>query len=177
MSVRSIVFHPLIVLLVSLLGASLYAFYATLRFSEDQLFGLYFYVAPIVVPFVAFLFDRTQRVRQSNLIQFAIDVLVVGTAMWRVIGTVPFVSGHALFLSYALLSTRSRVAQITSGIVMFLVIYLKYLVWHDWVTPTSGIVLGTLAAIVRWRFRKAEIELMTPENAALQHQVRTVQDC
>ena len=157
---RAILFHPLVVLIFSLIGAALYAFYATLRFSDDKLVGVYFYVVPIVVPFVAFLFDRAETFRQSNLTQFAVDVLVVGTAMWRMIGNVPFVSGHALFLTYALLSTRSRVAQLTSGLVLLQVIYLKYIVWHDWLTPTSGLIGGTIAALITWRFRKVEVELM-----------------
>ena len=159
---RSIIFHPLTVLLFSLMGASLYAFYATLRFPGDKLSGIYFYVVPIVIPFVAFLFDRAERFRQSNHIQLALDVLIVGTAIWRVIGHVPFISGHALFLTYALFSSRSRVAQITAAIVMLQVIYLKYIVWHDWITPTSGIVLGMLAALIRWRFRKTDGEWPMP---------------
>jgi hypothetical protein len=161
-SLKSILFHPLCVLLFSLVGASLYALYATLRFTDDKLFGVYLYVVPIVIPFVAFLFDRAERYRQSNLIQYTVDAIVVGTAMLRVIGDVPYISGHALFLTYALISSRSRVARITSAIVMVQVIYMKYIVWHDWITPTSGIILGTLAALVTWRFRKTDSELLMP---------------
>lgn len=160
MSLKSLAFHPLVVLFFSLLGASLYAFYATLRFSGDKLSGLYFYVVPIVIPFVAFLFDRAERFSQSNLIQFAVDALVVGTAMWRVIGNVPYVSGHTLFLTYSLFSTRSRVAQVTAAIVMLQVIYMKYIVWHDWITSTGGIFLGMLMAFIRWQFRRTNVEAM-----------------
>jgi hypothetical protein len=80
--------------------------------------------------------------------QFAVDGLVVLTAMWRVFGDVPYVSGHALFLTYALLSTRSRVALFAAALVMIEVLYLKFVVWHDWVTPTTGMVLGSVAALV-----------------------------
>ena len=156
-SSRSIVFHPLFVLLVSLIVASLYAIYATLRFSGDALHSQYYYVVPIVVPFFAFLFDRAERFYQRTAIQLLVDAAVVLTAMWRVFGNVPYVSGHALFLSYALLSSRSRVAQITAALVMLEVIYLKFFVWHDWISPTSGIVLGILGAFISWRFRKTNI--------------------
>lgn len=158
---KSILFHPLSVLLFSLAGAALFALYAALRFVGDRPY-LYYYVIPIVVPFVAFLFDRAERFRQTTLTQSALDLLVVGISMWRAVGHVPFISGHALFLTYALLSTRSRVAQLTSGLVMLEVIYLKYIFWHDWVTPTSGIILGTLAALVVWRLRTADVEMMPP---------------
>lgn len=159
MSLRSFLFHPLTVLLSSLIGAALFALYGSLKFSGDKLFYHYYYVVPIVVPFVAFLFDRSERFGQFNLVQSAIDALVVLTAMWRVIGNVPFISGHALFLTYALLSARSRVARITAGVVMLQVIYLKYISWHDWITSTGGIVMGTVAALLRWRFRKTDVEL------------------
>lgn len=114
--------------------------------------GSFLYVVPIVVPFVAFLFDRTERFRQSFFIQHLADIVVVGTAMGRVLGNIPFVSGHTLFLTYALLTSRSLVVRITAALVMLQTIYLKYFVWHDFVTSTNGIVLGTLAAAVVLKF-------------------------
>ncbi len=145
---RHSVFHPAVVLTSSLLGAGLYALYATLRFPADKIPGQYLYVVPIVVPFVAFLFDRAERFRRSPLLRIIVDVLVVGTSVWRAVGHVPFVSGHALFLTYALLSSRSRPAQVTAAAVMLEVIYLKYFVWHDWVTPTTGMLLGAATALL-----------------------------
>ena len=64
---------------------------------------------------------------------------------------VPYVSGHALFLTYCALTSRSRVARLTAAAVMLQVIYLKYVVWHDWVSSTGGIVLGVAAAFIRRR--------------------------
>ena len=153
-SSRPLIFHPLIVLLFSIVGASLYALYAALSFPGDALPDHLFYVVPIVIPFVAFLFDRAERLRNASTSQFVVDALVIGTAMGRVIGNVPFVSGHTLFLTYCLLSTRSKVSRVTAAIVLLQVIYLKYLVWHDWVTSTSGILLGALAALIIWWFRE-----------------------
>lgn len=152
-AIPPLIFHPAAVLTFSLLGAGLYALYATLRFPADKLPGQYLYVAPIVAPFVAFLFDLAERFRQSPPLGLVVDVLVVGTAVWRAVGHVPFVSGHALFLSYALLSGRSRVTQITAAVVLLEVIYLKYFVWHDWVTPSTGMLLGSAAAFLVRRLR------------------------
>lgn len=121
-------------------------------------------MTPIVVPFAAFLFDRAARRRQVTAFQLIIDVLVVGTAIWRVIGHVPYVSGHALFLTYALLSTRSRVAQIAAAVVMLQVIYLKYIVWGDWITSTIGIAVGILATLASmWLGAKSEVEQDIPK--------------
>ena len=90
------------------------------------------YVVPIVVPFVAYLVDRGERWSERNKKQKLIDAIVVLIAMWRVIGNVPFVSGHTLFLSYCIITSRSLVARLTALIVMAQTVYLKYFVWHDW---------------------------------------------
>lgn len=163
MSSRPLIFHPLSVLLISLAGASSYAIYATLHFSGDKLANQYYYVAPIVVPFIAFLFDRVETFRQSTVISLVVGALVILTAMWRVFGDVPYVSGHALFLTYALLSTRSRVAQITAAIVMMEVICLKFFLWRDFITPSSGIILGSVAAIIT---RRNRTDIMTEKQIA-----------
>ena len=148
LSRRSFIFRQPVVLFFSLLGAGLYALYVTLRFPAGGRAGQYVYVVPIVVPFVAFLFDRAERVRQSSVLQLALDALVTVTAIWRALGHVPYVSGHALFLTHCLLTARSRVARVSSAVVMLQVIYLKYVVWHDWVSSTGGIILGAAAAFV-----------------------------
>lgn len=155
---RPLIFHPLPVLFFSLIGASLYAASAALRFSGDTLFNQYLYVVPILVPFVAFLFDRAERFSRTNIACSIIDALVVGLATWRAVGHVPFVSGHALFLIYASLGAGSRTVRITALMVLAEVLYLKLFVWHDWVTPLGGILLGSVAALV-WRQLATSAEL------------------
>jgi len=147
---RPFIFRPPVVLLSSLAGAALYAAYVTLRFPAGGRAGQYVYVVPIVVPFVAFLLDRAERFHRSSGLRLAIDALVTGTAIWRALGHVPYVSGHALFLTYSLLTSRSRVARVSAAAVLLQVIYLKYVVWHDWVSSTGGLILGAAAAFA-WR--------------------------
>ena len=154
---RHFIFSPPVVLLFSLAGAGLYAAYVTLRFPAGGRAGQYVYVVPIVVPFVAFLFDRAERFQHSGARRLAVDALVTVTAIWRALGHVPYVSGHALFLTYCVLTARTRVARWAAAAVMLQVIYLKYVVWHDWVSSTSGIVLGTAAAFV-WRRARRHAE-------------------
>jgi len=76
--------------------------------------------------------------------------------MMRVVSHLPYVSGHTLFLTYAILSPASRVTRITAALVMIEVIYLKYFVWHDPVTSSIGILLGTIAALIAQRLGKRE---------------------
>jgi hypothetical protein len=143
--VRLLLCHPIFVLIASLCGAVAYAAWVKYRFTGEALTSQFIYVVPIVVPFVAFLFDRLEEI---NLPVALIDAIVVITAIMRVIGDVPYVSGHALFLTYAILRPGSLVTRITAGLVMVEVIYLKYFVWHDLITPTTGIVLASLAAFL-----------------------------
>jgi hypothetical protein len=145
---RRLVFHPLVVLLISLGGALVYAAWITWRFGGRNLESQYVYVVPIVVPFVSFLLDRAEHIHSLSVASVAIDVLVVGTSMMRVVAHVPFVSGHTLFLAYAILGPASRVTRIAAALVMVEVIYLKYFVWHDPITSTVGIALGTVAALI-----------------------------
>ena len=149
---RDSFFQPWIVLLASFGGAVVYALYAlrspTTRSQVVEFSGPFFYVAPIVVPFVAFLFDRAERFRKLKVFHIAVDAVVVGLAIGRVVGNVPLISGHTLFLTYAILSSRSIVVRVTALLVMVQTVYLKYFVWHDFVTSTSGILLGTVAALL-----------------------------
>jgi hypothetical protein len=122
------------------------------------------YMVPIVVPFVAYVLDRGERWSERNVWQRLVDVIVVLIAMWRVVGNVPFVSGHTLFLTYCILTCRSLVARLTGVAVMAQTMYLKYLVWHDWVTSTCGIVLGSIAAIIVLRIVNRESQIANRES-------------
>lgn len=140
---QSFIFHPLAVLLLSITAAISYALWISWRFGADKAGHQFVYVVPIVIPFVAFLCDRAQRVGVWRLAVFVIDFVVVATSMMRVIGNVPYVSAHSFFLIYAILGPSSLDTRITASLVMIEVIYLKYFVWHDFVTSTTGIVLGS----------------------------------
>ena len=167
----SFIFRPSFSLLISLVGAACYGCYLLLspgvRSHWYELSGTFMYVVPIVVPFVAYLLDRAERWSERNKKQKLVDAIVVLIAMWRVIGNVPFVSGHTLFLSYCMITSRSLVARLTALIVMAQTVYLKYFVWHDWVTSTSGIVLGCVAAIIAWQMEDVVLEAQASSPAPI----------
>lgn len=142
---------PLTTTVLAVVGAFCYAGWATWRFSGDARASQYLYVVPIVAPFVAFVVDRISSFRKAGLVEMIVDVPVVGTAMMRVIGDVPYVSGHALFLSYALLRPGSSVVtRIMAGLVLVEVLYLKFFAWHDPITPVTGTCLGGVGALMVW---------------------------
>ena len=126
------------------------------RIPTGDLSNHFFYVLPIIVPFVAFVFDRVRTFRTASLVELTADSAVVFTSVGRGLGLVPIVSGHALFLTYAIMRPGSRLTKITAALVMIQVIYLKLAVWHDPLSPLVGFIAGTVAAYaVRWTTRTA----------------------
>jgi len=112
-----------------------------------------------MVPVIAFMFERVEHAREANFFQHGVDFLVFSLAVGRVVGTVPFISGHTLLLSYGLLCTKSKIVRISAIPVLVQTLYLKYFVWHDFVTPTGGIVLGCALALLVSLLPKARGQL------------------
>jgi len=140
------------VLLFSLAGAALVGLYL-LRFPfvRATVFdpaATFQYVVPLTVPLIAFMFERVEHVREANFFQHGVDFLVFGLAVGRVVGDVPYVSGHTLILSYILLQSKSRVVRISAIVVLVQTLFLKYFIWHDFVTSNLGIALGCILAVL-----------------------------
>ena len=146
-------FQPWVVLLISLAGAALVGLYLlrnpSIRATAFDPSATFQYFVPLMVPLFAFMLERVEHVREANFFQHGVDFLVFGLAAGRVVGDVPFISGHTLILSYALLQSKSNVVRVAAVIVLVQTLWLKYFVWGDFVTSNVGIVLGcTLALLV-----------------------------
>lgn len=140
-------FHPIAVLAVSL-GATL-AFVALVLWQpgytgQERAFQVA-YNAPIVFVFAAYLLDRAERWRAIRPRQRIVELVVVGLAMARAAAPVPLISGHALFLTYVLLTTPRRLAWWSAALALVEVSYLKIAIWRD-ATLIGGAVVGLLAA-------------------------------
>lgn len=101
-----------------------------------------------MVPLIAFMLERLEHVREANFFQHGVDFLVFGLAVGRVVGDVPFISGHTLLLSYIFLCSKSKIVRVSAVLVLAQTLYLKYFVWHDFVTSNAGIVLGCALALL-----------------------------
>jgi hypothetical protein len=152
LNVRKQIFRPRIVLLCSLAGAGLVGLWLlrqpSVRASVFDPSGTFQYFVPLMVPMIAFMFERVEHVREANFFQHGLDFLVFGLAVGRVVGDVPFISGHTLLLSYALVCSRSRIVRISAILVLVQTLYLKYFLWHDFVTSNVGIILGSALALL-----------------------------
>jgi hypothetical protein len=134
------------VLLFSLAGAALVGLYL-LRYPYVRATVLdpsatFQYFVPLMVPMIAFMFERVEHVREANFFQHGVDYLVFGLAVGRVVGNVPYISGHTLLLSYALLQSKSNLVRISSIVVLAQTLFLKYFMWGDFVTSNVGMALG-----------------------------------
>jgi hypothetical protein len=146
--------QPLVVVTASFIAATLFALLIVASFQGDvRAFWLYYYL-PIGLPFIAFLLDRASSWHARRWMQRVIDLVVLVLSLARAVAPVPLISGHAFFLVYALLTTRSQVARIMAVAVLLEVAYLKLFVWHD-ATFFGGAAAGCGAALLySWLRRK-----------------------
>lgn len=150
---RQFIFHRFTVLVVSIIAAGIFAVLIHLLFDGDLRWFLLYYFVPIGIPFVAFLFDRAEQYGSISRLSWAVDLAVLIPALTRAFVRLPLISGHALFLVYSLLTSQSRVARITAGLVLVQVAYLKIFVTRD-TALVGGVIMGCLAALVYQRVRR-----------------------
>jgi len=147
MTRRAFIFHPVTVLVVSILAAAIFALFIILLFEGDLRWFLLYYFVPVGIPFVAFLLDRAEGYASVSQGSLAVDLVVLIPAPTRAFVRLPLLSGHALFLVYSLLTTRSKVARLSAALVLLQVAYLKIFVTHD-TALIGGIIAGSLAALI-----------------------------
>jgi hypothetical protein len=149
-SQRRFLFHPLTVLGTALIATLIFALFINLFFKGGPRWFYLYYFAPIGIPFVAFLFERAEHKALASKAGWGIDALIVGLALVRSVILIPIISGHALFLTYAILTSQSKITRITAILVLLEVAYLKIFMWSD-ATIIGGVVVGSIAAILYGR--------------------------
>jgi hypothetical protein len=149
---RQYLFHPITVLLASLIAAAIFALLVTVLFTGELRWFLLYYFTPVGIPFVAFVFDRAEHYKSTPKTAWAIDIVVLIPALLRAAILLPLVSGHALFLVYCFLTSRSKMARIMALLVFAQVVYLKIFVTHD-TALFGGTLAGCLAAWIYQRLK------------------------
>lgn len=153
---RQYLFHPVTILLVSLVAAVIFGLFVTLFFDGELRRFLLYYFTPIGIPFIAFLFDRAEQYVMVSNTAWTVDLIAVPLALMRAFIYIPLISGHALFLAYCPLTSRSKTARITAILVLVQVAYLKIFVMHDATTLLGGLVVGCLAAVAYRRIERVQ---------------------
>jgi hypothetical protein len=149
-NLQDLLFHPLVAPATSLLTTLVFVFLIILRYEGEGRHYLLYYFAPLVIPYIAFVFDRLKNWNTIHNTQRLIDIFVLVISMMRLFITVPFTSGHALILTYIALSTQSLLARISAALVLLEVFYIKIFMWND-LSFFGGALLGIIAAVLfRW---------------------------
>lgn len=146
---KPILFRPISVLTIALVSTFLFGILIALIFRGERRNSILIYSVPIGIPFVAFLFDRAQAGRDKR---WFLDAPILILAFLRSLFPVPLISGHALFLTYALLTGRSKLTHITTVIIFAEVIYFKAFVWQD-ATLIGGTIAGLIASFIWHRLK------------------------
>lgn len=107
------------------------------------------YYVPIGVPFVAWLFERFERRAEMKRARLLIDLPILVLSLTRAVNYtyLLYISGHALFLTYAFVTSRTVVVRVTTAVVMIEVVYFKVEIQRD-PSLLGGIVLGVLAGLL-----------------------------
>jgi hypothetical protein len=145
------IFHPLSRLIIAITSTLLLAAAVIVFFNGEMRAYFLTYDVPIALPFVLFLLDRLTIVNRITLIGKSLEFAVLTVALIRSVIPLPLVSGHALFLSYALATSSSWITRIAATIVLLEVAYFKVFAWND-ETIVGGIVTGLIAAYLFRRF-------------------------
>jgi hypothetical protein len=119
----------------------------------------------MLVPFAAYTADRLRSRSRLRIIHWALDLAVLALSVLRAFKPwPPFISGHALFLTYVLVTARGWVARIAAAVILLEVIYLKIFAWRDW-TLFGGIAAGLVFGLV---FRRIRTQVETQDLASQQ---------
>jgi len=119
------------------------------RFAGEQRWNLLIYHAPIVAVFASYLFDRFEHRSRMGVWQWILESFVVVLALSRAVFPIPYVSGHALFLSYVLMTTAFRLTWWLAIAVFAVVVYIKFSALSD-LTLIGGVIGGELAGAAAW---------------------------
>lgn len=146
-----IVANPGVVYAISLIGASIFTLLMLPlpRFAGERRWYLFAYHAPIVAVFISYFFDRVKYRAEIRPWQWGIEVIVVALALIRAVFSIPYISGHALFLSYLLVTTPLRLVWWLAILVFAEVIYIKVAVLND-PTLIGGVIGGVMGGVAVW---------------------------
>jgi hypothetical protein len=118
-----------------------------------MLFSL-LYNGPLVVLAAFWLLCRKQEYQSRQSLKMVLDILIAGIAISRFYGSLIPPSGHALFLTYSLITVSNRYYRIAALMMLLVTIALK-ISWGDyqlWAYGTLlGVVIGTIWICIAYK--------------------------
>jgi hypothetical protein len=143
---------PLVTFAAALVFAGILAL--SLRIAWNPGAKSYLEYVPIGAVFAAFLWDRLLPRWPGSARGVAWDAFVIALALMRVFAPpLPFVSGHTLFVTYAVLTARRWPLRALALLVSAEVVYVKLFASVGWKSMLGGLAAASIAALAR-RHRK-----------------------
>jgi hypothetical protein len=125
-----------------------------------MLFSL-LYNGPLVILLAFWVLCRRREQKRWQSLKILLDIVILSMAISRFYGLLIPPSGHALFLTYSLLTVSNKYYRIAALVMLFVTIALK-ISWGDYESWSYGIPLGAVSGIV-WGWIGSKPELM-PES-------------
>lgn len=140
--------RPVAALAVAALFAALVA--TCLRIAWNPPVATYVQYVPIAAVFASFFWDRLCPRISRSLRHAMYDFVAVALSLMRVfVPPLPFVSGHALFASYAALTAQRWPLRAIALVALAEVVYTKLFASGGWPSMVGGFGIATLLAAGR----------------------------
>jgi hypothetical protein len=125
-----------------------------------MLFSL-LYNVPLVILFISWLLCRKQEQKNWQPLKIFLDMTIICIAVSRFYGVQIPPSGHALFLTYSLITINNRYYRAAALMMLLVTIALK-ISWGDYQSWSYGILLGAVTGTLWILIRtKPEIKHMS----------------
>lgn len=126
-----------------------FVFYETASWGSVRYFMIY--AAPLLVAVALWGRARLQVVETLTPLTLAMDGVVVALSFVRfVFGEVHPLSGHMLFLTYSVITTRATGYRWLAVILLLETTVFKLLIWRDPYSWTLGLLAGLVMAVIVW---------------------------
>lgn len=108
---------------------------------------LYWYQAPVGFVFVLFVMDRWHERFARSRWQWFVDIVTILLSVSRTVTWFLPLSGHTLFLSYAIVTGKGRLLRGFASLVLIEAIAINHFWLNDDSTPWVGLLLGLMMAL------------------------------
>lgn len=108
---------------------------------------LFWYQTPVGFAFVLFALDRWRTHLVRLPLDWILDAVVLLVSISRTVTWFLPLSGHTLFLTYAILTGKSKLVRSVALVVLTEAIAIKHFWLNDDSTPWVGMIVGLLASI------------------------------
>ena len=130
-----------------------------MNFSSELLFSL-IYNGPTLVLALVWLLFRVRDKSELTLLTGLVDAFIVAVGASRFLGATIPPSGHTTFLTYSLITVKSKAYRVIALLVLLPTIGLK-ISWKDYTSWAFGLAVGIACAAI-WMYTSRRPDRAAP---------------